>query len=438
MDDADLSDAYWMPFTANREFRRRPRMIVGASGLQYRTNDGRTVLDATSGLYCVNAGHCREPIVAAIAAAASRLDYAPAFQFGHPDVFRLAERLAALAPGDLDHVFFACSGSEAVETAMKIALAYHKSRGEGSRTRFVGRERGYHGVSLAGLSVGGIPANRKAFGAVLHDADHLRTTYDRGRQAFSVGEPEWGCELADELERVIALHDASSIAAVVIEPVAGSTGCLPPPKEYLERIREITARHGILLILDEVITAFGRLGYAFAAERYGFVPDMIAFAKGVTNGAVPLSGTIVRAGIHEALMRGPRHLPEFYHGYTYSGHPLGVAAALATLDVYRDEGLFERANGLEEEFAQMMLSLRRHPAVLDIRPIGLMCGIDLEAGKDGMGTRGYELMARAFHDCDLYVRVVADTVILAPPLIATSNDLDDIRARLGRAISAVC
>lgn len=427
--------SYWMPFTANRAFKARPRLFAGASGLHYVTPDGRRVVDATSGLYCVNAGHCHPRIVAAIQDAAGRLDYAPAFQFGHPAQFELASRLALMAPGDLDQVFFASSGSEAVDTAMKIALSYHRRRGDGQRTRFIGRERGYHGVGFGGISVGGMPANRKAYGAMLAGVDHLGTTYDRARQAFSIGEPAWGKELADELERIVALHDPSNVAAVIIEPVAGSTGCLPPPKGYIERLHAITKAHGILLILDEVITAFGRLGHAFAAERYGVVPDMIAFAKGVTSGAVPMSGVLVRGEIYDAHMDGPEHVPELFHGYTYSGHPLATAAALATLDVYRDEALFERARGHEAAFADIMMRLRSGPGVLDIRPIGLMCGIDLAPSPRGAGLRGFEIMERAYHEHDLYIRVGGDTLIVAPPLIASLADVESIQGKLARLIA---
>jgi len=430
-------DAYWLPFTATRAFKRRPRMVVAAQGMHYISDDGRRIIDATSGLYCVNAGHCRPPIVSAITESAHDLDYAPAFQHGHPGAFNLAARLAELAPGALDHVFFANSGSEAVDTAMKLALAYHRARGEGHRTRFIGRERGYHGVGFGGMAVGGIPANRKVFGQMLGGCDHLAATYNRERQAFSIGEPEWGGNLADELTRLIALHDASNIAAVIVEPVGGSTGCLPPPKGYLERLREITTAHDIPLIFDEVITAFGRLGHGFAAERYGVVPDLITFAKGVTNGAVPLSGVLVTSDIHDALMQGPEHLPELFHGYTYSGHPLATAAGLATLDVYRDEGLFKRAREHEAEFADVMMTLRSAPNVLDIRPIGMMCGIDLAALDGTPGLRGSKIMDRAFHDIDLYVRVALDTVIVAPPLIAGTDDLCDIRDRLQEVFEAV-
>lgn len=430
-------EPYWMPFTANRAFKQRPRMIAAAEGMHYLTPDGRRVIDATSGLYCVNAGHTRRPIVEAIQNAAATLDYAPAFQFGHPSAFQLASALALLAPGDLDHVFFATSGSEAVDTALKIALAYWRADGQGHRTRFIGRERGYHGVGLGGLAVGGMVNNRRAFGAMLSAADHLQSTYDRTRQAFSVGEPAWGAELLDELERLIAFHDASTIAAVIVEPVAGSTGCLPPPVGYLERLRALTSAHGILLIFDEVITGFGRLGHAFAAERYGVVPDMITFAKGITNGAVPMSGVLVRAPIYARFMQGPEHTAELFHGFTYSGHPLATAAALATLAVYRDEGLFGRVRAMESGFAQRMMSLRSHPHVLDIRPIGFMCGIDLESRTGAPGQRGFEIMEFGFHELDLYVRVVGDTLVIAPPFVATEDDLDTIVDRLAAAMARV-
>ena len=430
-------EAYWMPFTANRAFKARPRLIARAHGLYYETPAGRKVLDATSGLYCVNAGHGRPEIAAAIRKSAETLDFAPPFQHAHPQVFDLASRLAALAPGDLDHVLLANSGSEAVETALKVALAYHKAKGHGGRTRLIGRERGYHGVGFGGTAVGGMVNNRRQFGTVMAGIDHLATTYNRSKQAFSIAEPAWGAELADDLLRLIALHGADTIAAVIVEPVAGSTGCLPPPKGYLERLRKITADHNILLIFDEVITGFGRLGAAFAAERYAVVPDMIAFAKGATNGAAPLSGVLVRSGIHGAFMDGPENQIELFHGFTYSGHPLCVAAALATLDVYRDERLFERAAAIEPMFAEIMMSLRSSPHVVDIRPVGLMCGIDLESRAGAAGARGFEIIERAFHESDLYVRVVGDTLVIAPPLVAGLDDFADIAGRLAKLLKSI-
>lgn len=438
-------DSYWMPFTANRAFKERPRLIAGAAGVHYISVDGRKVLDATSGLYCVNAGHGQPKIVEAIQTAAARLDYAPAFQYGHPAVFELSNRLALLAPGDLNRVFFATSGSEAVETAMKAALAYHRARGEGQRVRFIGRERAYHGVGFGGVALGGIPANRKAYGALFTGTDHMATTYDVERQSFSSGEPEWGAERADDLERIVALHDASNIAAVIVEPVAGSTGCLPPPKGYLERLVSIARKHGIIVIFDEVITGFGRLGFPFAVHRYNLEPDMICFAKGVTNGAVPMSGVLVSDRIHAAVVEGegtragagPAYLPEFFHGFTYSGHPLATAAALATLEVYREQDLFARAAQAEAGFAERMMSLKGLPNVLDIRPIGLMCGIDLAADDGKPGLRGYRALETSFHDLDLYVRIASDTLVVAPPLVASDEDLDQITERVAETIRRV-
>src|SRR3982074_2300740 len=336
-------EAYWLPCTPNRAFKASPRLIARAKDMHYYTPDGRAVLDGTAGLWCTNAGHNRDPIVEAIAAQAAALDYAPAFQFAHPKAFALAGRVAALAPGDLDHAFFTNSGSEAVDTAHGLPVAYPNIGGEGAGTRLIGRERGYHGVGFGGISVGGIVTNRKFFGTLLAGVDHLPATYNREHQAFSKGEPDWGAHLADDLERIVALHDASTIPAVIVEPMAGSTGVLPAPKGYLQRLRAICDKHGILLILDEVITAFGRLGHAFAAERYGVEPDMITFAKGVTSGTVPMAGVMVRKGVYDAFMCGPEQTIELFHGYTYSAHPLACAAGLAALDVYPEEGLFEGA-----------------------------------------------------------------------------------------------
>ena len=427
-------EAYWLPFTPNRAFKAAPRLIARAKGMYYYTPEGRAVLDGTPGLWCTNAGHNRDPIVAAIKAQAEALDYAPPFQFAHPKAFALATRVAALAPGDLDHVFFCNSGSEAVDTALKIALAYHNVRGEASRTRLIGRERGYHGVGFGGISVGGMVANRKHFGTLLSGVDHLPATYDRARQAFTIGEPEWGAELADELERIVALHDASTIAAVIVEPMAGSTGVLAPPKGYLQRLRGICDKHRLLLIFDEVITGFGRLGHAFAAERYGVVPDIITFAKGVTSGSVPMGGVIVRAPIHAAFMRGPAHVIELFHGYTYSAHPLACAAALAALDLYREEDLFARARRLEPRWGEAAMSLKGLPGVLDIRAVGLTAGIDLAPRPDAPGARGYEAMTKAFHEESLLVRVTGDTLALTPPLIVGEAEIADIFERLGRVI----
>jgi beta-alanine--pyruvate transaminase len=430
-------DAFWVPFTPNRAFKRAPRLIARAKDMHYYTPEGRAVLDATAGLWCVNTGHNRDPIVAAIKQQAEELDYAPAFQFAHAKAFELASRIAALAPGDLDRVFFCNSGSEAVDTALKIALAYHHVRGEASRTRLIGRERGYHGVGFGGISVGGIVANRRHFGTLLAGVDHLPATYSREHQAFTKGEPAWGAHLADDLERIVALHDASTVAAVIVEPMAGSTGVLPPPQGYLERLRAICDRHGILLIFDEVITGFGRLGFAFAAERYGVTPDMIVFAKGVTAGAVPMGGVIAREGIYDAFMRGPEHVVELFHGYTYSAHPLACAAGLATLDLYRDENLFERAKKLEPLWADAAMTLKGMPGVLDIRTVGLTVGIDLASRPDAFGKRAYDAMERAFHDEGIMVRVTGETLALSPPLIVSEAQIGEIFDKVGRVIAAV-
>ncbi len=430
-------EAFWMPFTPNRAFKKAPRLITRAKGMHYYTDDGRTVLDGTAGLWCCNAGHNRDPIVAAIKRQAEELDYAPAFQFAHPHAFELASRVAALAPGDLDHVFFCNSGSEAVDTALKIALAYHNVRGDGARTRLIGRERGYHGVGFGGISVGGIVNNRKFFGSLLTGVDHLPHTYNRDTQAFTKGEPEWGAHLADDLERIAALHDPSTIAAVIVEPMAGSTGVLPSPKSYLQRLRAICDKYGILLIFDEVITGFGRLGFAFAAERYGVVPDIMTFAKGVTSGTVPMGGAIVRAPVYDAFMRGPEHVIELFHGYTYSAHPLACAAGLATLDVYRDEKLFERARGLEAMFADAAMTLRGLPNVLDIRTVGITAGIDLASKPDGFGKRAYAAMDKAFSDYGILIRVTGDTIALTPPLIASEAEIGELFGKVGKVIEAV-
>ena len=430
-------DAFWLPFTANRAFKRAPRLVVRAKGLHYFAPDGRAVLDGTSGLWCCNAGHNRDPIVAAITRQAEQLDYAPTFQFAHPKAFELASRIAALAPADLGRVFFCNSGSEAVDTALKIALAYHHGRGEAGRIRLIGRERGYHGVGFGGIAVGGIAGNRKAYGALLAGVDHLPATYSREHQAFTKGEPQWGGHLADDLERIVALHDASTVAAVIVEPVAGSTGVLPPPSGYLERLRAICDRHGILLIFDEVITGFGRLGHAFAAERYGVIPDLICFAKGVTSGSVPMGGVIVRRPLYDAFMRGPERAIELFHGYTYSAHPLACAAGLAALDLYRDEQLFERAAKLEPVFADAAMNLKTLPGVLDIRTVGLAAGIDLAPRQGAPGARGYDAMERAFHDEDLMIRTTGDTLALCPPLIVSEAQIGEIFDKVGRVIGAV-
>jgi len=430
-------DAYWMPYSANRAFKKSPRLLAYARDMLCFTPEGRAILDGTAGLWCANAGHCRAPIVEAIRTQAGQLDFAPPFHFGHPNAFVLASRIAALAPGDLNHVFFTNSGSEAVDTALKIALAYHNLRGEGARQRLIGRERGHHGSGFGGMAVGGIAANRKLFGSLLAGVDHLPSTYDRDRQAFTKGEPEWGEHLADELERIVGMHDCSTIAAVIVEPVAGATGVLPPPSGYLKRLRWICDKYDILLIFDEVTCAFGRLGYAFAAERYGVLPDMITFAKGVTSGAAPLGGVIVRKPIYETFMEGPGHAVELGHGYTYSGHPVACAAGLAALDLYGKEDLFARALQLEPLWGNAVHGLKGLPNVLDIRNAGLSAAIDLGAKPGAPGKRGFDAMDRAFHDFDLLLRGVGDTLILTPPLIVSEAQIGEIVEKTARAIKAV-
>jgi beta-alanine--pyruvate transaminase len=430
-------EAWWLPFTANRAFKKNPRMISRAKDMHYITPDGKQILDAVAGLWCCNAGHNRQPIVEAIQQQAAELDFSPAFQFGHPTAFALASRIAAMAPADLDHVFFSNSGSEAVDTALKIALAYWNVRGQGQKTRLIGRERGYHGVGFGGISVGGIVNNRKFFGGLLTGVDHMPHTYNRQEQAFTKGEPEWGAHLADDLERIVTLHDASTIAAVIIEPMAGSTGVLPPPKGYLKRIREICDKHGILLIFDEVISGFGRLGHAFAAERFGVTPDMICFAKAVNSGTVPMGGVIARKGIYDTFMKGPDHAIELFHGYTYSGHPLAAAAALATLDLYRDEKLFERTKAVETRWMDAVMGLKGLPNVLDIRTIGLVAAIDLASIPDGVGRRAFEAMDVGFREHGIMLRITADTIALTPPLIISDNQIDELIEKVKKCILAV-
>jgi beta-alanine--pyruvate transaminase len=430
-------EAFWLPFTPNRAFKKAPRLISRSKDMHYYTPEGREIIDATAALWCCNAGHNRPPIVEAIQRQAAELDFSPTFQFAHPLVFALAARLTAMAPGDLDHAFFTNSGSEACDTALKIAIAYHNVRGQGSRQRLIGRERGYHGVGFGGISVGGMPNNRKFFGALLSGVDHLPATYSREHQAFTKGEPEWGGHLADDLERIVALHDASTIACVIVEPMAGSTGVLPAPKGYLQKLRAICDKHGILLVFDEVITGFGRLGAAFAAERYGVVPDMITFAKGVTSGTVPMGGVLVRKHIYDAFMKGPEHAIELFHGYTYSGHPLACAAALASLDVYRDEKLFDRAKTLEPKWCDALMSLKGLPNVLDIRCVGLTGAIDLAAASGGAGARGYAAVEHSFHEAGIMIRISGDTIELTPPLIVSEDQIGEIVDKVGQTIRAV-
>ena len=422
---ANNLDAYWMPFTANRQFKKSPRMLTGANGMYFTDDKGRQILDGIAGLWCVNAGHNRPRIVEAIQKQAAELDFAPPFQMAHPKAFELAERLIELTPAGLDKVFHTNSGSEAVETALKMAIAYHRVRGEASRTRLIGRERGYHGVNFGGISVGGMVGNRKMFGNMLGGVDHIRHTHDPARNAFSVGQPAYGAEFANDLENVIALHDASNIAAVIVEPVAGSTGVLIPPQGYLQRLREICDKHGILLIFDEVITGFGRTGSPFAAQTFGVTPDLMTVAKGLTNGCVPMGAVIATQKIHDVFMSGPEHLIEFFHGYTYSGHPLACAAALGTLDTYAEDGLLTRASEMQNYFAEALHSLKDAPNVIDIRNIGLVGGVELSPLPGEPAKRAFSV----FLDCwekGVLVRTTGDTVALSPPLIIQRSHIDHI------------
>ncbi|MEQ9635540.1 MAG: aspartate aminotransferase family protein [Devosia marina] len=418
-----------MPFTANRQFKKAPRMFVAARDMHYTTSDGRQVLDGTAGLWCVNAGHARPKIVEAIARQAGELDYAPAFQMGHPKAFELANRLVDLAPDGLDHVLFTNSGSESVETALKVALAYHRVKGEGSRTRLIGRERAYHGVNFGGISVGGIVTNRKMFGTLLTGVDHMPHTHNLAENAFSRGLPEHGADLADELERIVTLHDASTIAAVIVEPVAGSTGVLIPPPGYLKRLREITRKHGILLIFDEVITGYGRLGTPFGADYFGVTPDIMVTAKGLTNGVIPMGAVMVSAEIHDTFMQGPEHLIEFFHGYTYSGNPVASAAALATLDTYKEEGLLTRGAALAKTWEDALHSLKGLPHVIDIRNIGLVGAIELEPIAGSPTKRAFSAFLKAYEQ-GLLVRTTGDIIALSPPLIISESQIDEIVSTL--------
>ena len=426
-------DAYWMPFTANRQFKKAPRMFTKASGMHFWTDDGRQVLDGIAGLWCVNAGHASPRIVQAIQEQAAELDFAPPFQMAHPKAFQLASKLAELAPAGMNRVFFTNSGSESVETALKMALAYHRVRGEGQRTRLIGRERGYHGVNFGGISVGGMVANRKMFGTMLGGVDHIRHTHDPARNAFSVGQPAHGAEFADDLERLVALHDASTIAAVIVEPVAGSTGVLVPPQGYLQRLREICDKHGILLIFDEVITGFGRTGQAFGAQTFGVTPDLMTCAKGLTNGAVPMGAVIVKQSVHDTFMTGPDNAIEFFHGYTYSAHPLACAAGLATLETYAADGLLTRAGELAGYFAEGLHSLKGLPNVIDVRNIGLVGGVELAPIAGAPTKRAFDVFLDCYEHGAL-VRTTGDIVALSPPLIIERSQIDQLIDTLGQAI----
>ena len=434
--DAGLEQsAFWMPFTANRQFKKTPRLLARAEGMYYWTADGRQVLDGQAGLWCVNAGHCRPKIVEALRRQAGVMDFAPTFQMGHPIAFEFAQRLAGIAPAGFSHVFFTNSGSESADTALKIALAYHRARGEGQRFRLIGRERGYHGVNFGGMAVGGIVTNRKTFGPGVAGVDHIRHTHDLSRNSFSKGQPVHGAEFADELERLCALHDPSTVAAVIVEPVAGSAGVLVPPKGYLERLREICTRHGILLIFDEVITGFGRLGKPFGSQRFGVMPDLFTTAKGMTNGAVPMGAVFVNESVHAAFMQGAEGI-ELFHGYTYSGHPLGCAAGIATLDTYEEEGLLTRAATMETHFEDAAHALRGAPYVIDVRNCGLMAAVELEPRPGAPGKRAYEAFLKAF-EAGVLIRYTGDTLALSPPLIVEKAQIDRLFDCIREVLQAV-
>jgi beta-alanine--pyruvate transaminase len=430
----DLS-AFWMPFTANRQYKDAPRLLVEASGMYYRTIDGDSVLDGTAGLWCCNLGHARDEITEAVSHQLATLDFAPTFQMGHPLPFRLAAALSEFAPPGLDRIFFTNSGSESVDTALKMALAYHRARGEGQRVRLIGREKGYHGVGFGGISVGGLVNNRRTY-LTLPGADHIAHTFDPERNAFSRGLPDHGAEKADEVERLVALHGAETIAAVIVEPVAGSAGVLPPPKGYLERLRAVCDRHGILLIFDEVITGFGRLGEPFAAQALGVIPDIMTTAKGITNGALPMGAVFAHRKVHDAIVQGPPAAIEFFHGYTYSGHPVACAAALASLEIYRRDGLFTRVKSLAGLWEDSLHALRGKPNVIDIRNIGLMGAIELSPRPDAPGARGYEVLVKALK-AGLLVRATGDIIALSPPLIISEDEIGKLFEILGGVLDGV-
>jgi beta-alanine--pyruvate transaminase len=432
----DPLSAFWMPFTANRAFKAHPRQLKSAKDMHYTSDDGRQILDGTAGLWAVNAGHCRAPIVEAIQKTAAELDYAPPFQLGHPLAFEFASRVAAIMPKGIDRIFFTNSGSESVDTALKIALAYQRAIGQGTRTRLIGRERGYNGVGFGGISVGGIVNNRRQFGTMLTGVDHLPHTHNIQQNAFSRGQPAWGGHLADQLESIVALHGAETIAAVIVEPMAGSTGVLPPPVGYLEKLREITAKHGILLIFDEVITAFGRVGGATASEVLGVTPDLITMAKGLTNAAVPMGAVAVSRHVHDGVVEGGPDGIELFHGYTYSGHPLAAAAGLATLDIYKSEGLFEHAAGLSGYWEDAVHSLMDTRHVIDIRNFGIVAGIELAPRADGIGKRAMDVFHKCF-DSGLLIRVTADIIALSPPLILQKSHIDEMVGRIGEVLAIV-
>ncbi|MDF1619491.1 aspartate aminotransferase family protein [Pseudothioclava nitratireducens] len=429
-------NAFWMPFTANRQFKKSPRMFVAAKDMHYTTSDGRQVLDGTAGLWCCNAGHCRPKITEAIQKQAAELDYAPAFQMGHPIAFELANRLIDIAPEGMEHVFYTNSGSESVETALKLAIAYHRARGDGARTRLIGRERGYHGVNFGGISVGGIVTNRKVFGPMLAGVDHLPHTHLPAQNAFSKGQPEHGAHLADDLERIVALHGAETIAAVIVEPMAGSTGVLLPPKGYLQKLREITKKHGILLIFDEVITGFGRLGSAFAGQHYGVTPDLMTTAKGLTNGVIPMGAVMCTKDVHDAFMNGPEHMIELFHGYTYSGNPIASAAGIATLDTYREEGLFERAAEMAPYWQEALHSLKGTRHVIDIRNEGLIGAVELEPIAGEPTKRAFSAFLKAYEK-GILIRTTGDIIAMSPPLIIEKEHIDQLIGTLKEVLDTL-
>jgi beta-alanine--pyruvate transaminase len=428
--------AYWMPFTANRQFKAAPRMFVGAKDMHYTTLEGRSVLDGTAGLWCCNAGHCRPRITEAIQRQAAEMDFAPGFQMGHPAAFELANRVLDIAPENMAHVFYTNSGSEAVETALKMAIAWHRARGEGTRTRLIGRERGYHGVNFGGISVGGIVNNRKFFGSLLAGVDHLPHTHLPAQNAFSRGLPDHGATLADDLERLVALHGPETIAAVIVEPVAGSTGVILPPKGYLEKLRAITKKHGILLIFDEVITGFGRLGTPFASQFFGVEADMITCAKGLTNGVIPMGAVLTTAAMYDTFMTGPEHMIELFHGYTYSGNPMASAAGVATLETYREEGLFDRAAAIAPYWEEALHSLRGLPHVIDIRNLGLIGAVELDPIAGEPTKRAFSAFLDAY-DKGILIRTTGDIIALSPPLIIEKAQIDELIGKLAGVLKAV-
>ncbi|MET3136303.1 beta-alanine--pyruvate transaminase [Undibacterium sp. GrIS 1.2] len=426
---------FWMPFTANRDFKSNPRLMVSAKGMYYRDVDGNTILDGTAGLWCVPLGHAQPKLVKAVQDMVAQLDFAPTFQMGHPSAFELAERLMTYTNHRFGQVFYTNSGSEAVDSALKMALAYHRARGDSTRTRLIGRERGYHGVGFGGMSVGGIANNRKTFGSLLPGVDHLPHTHNLEKNAFTRGEPEYGAHLADELERIVALHDASTIAAVIVEPLAGSTGVLVPPKGYLKRLRELCTKHGILLIFDEVITGFGRLTTPFAFDYFDVEPDLVTVAKGLTNGVVPMGAVFSKKYIYDTMMQGPDGI-ELFHGYTYSGHPLACAAALAILDIFEEQKVLEHASSLTDYWADAVHSLKGLPHVIDLRNLGLIAGIELASIPGKPGARAFNAFKRAFAD-GILIRTTGDIIALSPPLVLEKSHIDELFGKLAAILKTL-